>query len=93
MKNNVDKEKVGSAGLLDERGEYENAQLIAANQKDQMFTLKLEEEGNYKSWIVNIKGPQKSSYEGMVFNVKVAVKNGEYVANFLTPIIHPTYNT
>ena len=57
-----------------------------------MFTLGLEEEGKYRSWIAKIKGPAKSPYEGIIFEVKVTIKNGEYVGNFLTPIIHPTYN-
>ena len=56
-----------------------------------MFTLRLEGLGDYKNWIANIKGPAKTPYEGINFEVKVSAKNGQYVANFLTPIIHPTY--
>jgi len=57
-----------------------------------MFTLGLDKEGDYKNWLVKIKGPAKSPYEGNIFFVKVTAKDGEYVANFLTPIFHPTYN-
>ena len=57
-----------------------------------MFTLGLEKEGDYTNWLVKIKGPANTIHEGIIFFVKVTAKNGEYVANFLTPIIHPTYN-
>ncbi len=66
--------------------------MIAANQKDIVFTVRFEEQGNYRNWIAAIKGPANTPYQGLYFDVRISAKNGEYVGNFLTPIIHPTYN-
>lgn len=68
-----DQRQDGRNDNIEAKVEYENALSISTNMREQMFTIQLEEEGNYKNWNVKINGPANTPYAGMIIEVRVTV--------------------